>query len=192
MDAFIDLLRHGATTSTGAFCGTSDVPLTAHGWAQMVRATAVAPAWTTLHSSPASRCASFAQHLATQLEVPLHLNAALRERDFGAWEGLTAAELPPELLAQWWQDPVGFTPPAAETVAAFRARVAAAWHALVASTAAPSHQLLITHGGVIRVILAEVLQQPNVTLWQIEVPPATLTRLRLAAGGQPSLVFHRN
>jgi alpha-ribazole phosphatase len=216
MDSFIDLLRHGETTGSGGLCGTSDEALTARGWAQMENSCQLAafvkkqhqpcahsnadncqlttdnsPHFSAILSAPARRCAEFARQFATQRALPLHLNAEFRERDFGAWEGLTAAELPAEQMAEWWRDPVGFTPPAAESVAAFRARVASAWRDLLTRSARPSHQLLITHGGVIRVILAEVLRQPDAALWQIEVPHASLTRLRLTAEGQPSLVFHR-
>jgi broad specificity phosphatase PhoE len=50
---------------------------------------------------------------------------------------------------------------------------------------------LLTHGGVIRVILGEILGLPDDRLILIEVPPACRTRVRLPReGGKPSLIAH--
>jgi alpha-ribazole phosphatase len=50
--------------------------------------------------------------------------------------------------------------------------------------------LVVTHGGVIRVIVGEVLQMPPPALLLLEVPHACRTRIRLPVGdGLPSLVL---
>jgi len=123
--------------------------------------------------------------------LPLRIDPALAEWQFGAWDGLPLAELPADQLLQLWTDPAHFTPPDAEPFAAFQTRVLTAWQTLLQS--AEPHPLLITHGVVIRVLIAQVLQMPTTALALLEVPTANLTRLCVYPPlGQPSLLFHRS
>lgn len=189
-DRFVDLLRHGEVQGGARFRGGNDDPLSARGWQEMSLATAQAADWTGLLSSPARRCADFARHLAGLRGLPLRIEARFAERRFGAWEGRAAQQIPADQLTRFWDDPVGYAPPDAETFAAFQARVLEAWHDL-SHTAEPS-QLFIVHGGVIRLLIAAVLHMPDAASLLIEVPYACRTRLRLPpAPGLPSLMFHR-
>ncbi|NCA68985.1 MAG: histidine phosphatase family protein [Sphingobacteriia bacterium] len=188
-DRFIDLLRHGETLGGPGFRGARDDPLSAHGRASMHRVAGARPGWTRIVSSPARRCGDFARALATQQGVPLSFAPALRERGFGDWEGLAAEQIPAAERARFWADPVGYTPPGAESFQAFSTRVLAAWAELRASPAPAT--LVVTHGGVIRVILAELLRMPPAAVLLIEVPPASLSCLRLPEPpGLPSLMSH--
>jgi alpha-ribazole phosphatase len=188
-DRFIDLVRHGETQGGARFRGERDDPLSETGWAQLHRALGAADCRCIL-SSPAARCADFARVLAAERGVPLVLSAALRERAFGDWEGRSAAEIPAAQRERFWDDPVGYTPPGAEPFADFRERVLGAWQALVGE-AADGHTLVLTHGGVVRVILAGVLGTADPAGLLIEVPPACVTRLRLPPPpGRPSLMAH--
>lgn len=189
-----DLLRHGEAVGGPCFRGERDDPLSAQGWAQLEAATGpertrAAPVWRRILCSPAVRCAAFATDLGGRLELPVTPLPAFRERGFGAWEGLRAEQIPAADLARFWSDPLGYDPPEAEPFAAFRARVARGWTALTAGE--DPHLLLIAHGGVIRVILGEVLGLAAERLILLEVPPACRSRLRLPlGGGLPSLVAH--
>lgn len=189
---FADLLRHGEAAGGSCFRGSRDDPLTALGWAQLEAATATDAAaghWDAVLCSPARRCAAFAEALAGRLDLPVTMLPALRERDFGAWEGKRAAELPEADLAAFWTDPAGFTPPGAEPLAAFRGRVAAGWRQVLGAPA--RRPLVVTHGGVVRAILGEVLGLADTALLLLEVPHACRSRIRLpVAGGLPSLVAH--
>src|SRR5690606_33998812 len=89
----LDLLRHGETTHGGGFRGSLDDALTGQGWAQMRAATAGKGPWDLLVSSPLARCAAFAAELGAQRQLPVVLEADLRELHFGDWEGRSAAEL---------------------------------------------------------------------------------------------------
>jgi len=193
-DRFLTLLRHGEVIGGGRFRGTHDDPLAPRGQAQLAAAIAAETVagrgdWDAILCSPARRCAAFAADLAAAHHRPLRCLPALRERGFGAWEGQRAEQLPTADLARFWADPLGFDPPGAEPFANFRARVSAGWQALLADP--PRHALLLTHGGVVRVILGEVLGLSAAALLLIEVPPACCTRLRLPSGsGRPSLIAH--
>ncbi len=194
LSATLDLLRHGEVAGGMAcFRGRQDDPLTAQGWQQMTRRLerfAPTTGWTQIISSPARRCAEFAAELSTTQSCPLMVEQALSERDFGAWEGQAVAAIAPADLANFWADPLGFTPAEAEPMAMFIQRVNSAWQQIVEQP--PAHGLMITHGGVIRVILGAVLGIAAQRLTLIEVPPACFTRLRLptAPGMLPTLVLH--
>ncbi len=135
------------------------------------------------------RCERFAHRLGERLRLPVEQIDALRERDFGAWEGLRADQIPLEDLTRFWADPSAFDPPGSEPFAAFRERALGGWQQALAGGG--EHLLLITHGGVIRVILAALLGIPPTRLILLEVPPACRSRLRVPIGdGLPSLVWH--
>lgn len=177
----LDLLRHGETESGGGFRGSLDDALTPRGWAQMRAATGQAGPWDRLVSSPLQRCAAFAHELGGQLGVPLELEADLRELHFGAWEGRSAAELmegDAAALGRFWADPYAFTPPGGEPVAEFETRVLQAMERL-ARQHPGQRLLLITHGGVMRLLLARARGLVRGQLLQVQVGHGALHRLQL-------------
>ena len=97
------------------------------------------------------------------------------EIDFGAWEGLSAESIEPEILQQFYANPLSYTPPNAESYHDFTARIQAAWDSLVSQHAGKSI-LVVTHAGVIRALYGYLLNIPPKSSIQIEVPYACLTR----------------
>jgi broad specificity phosphatase PhoE len=154
-----------------------------------VRSAAGRGTWDRILCSPLQRCAAFALALGERARIEVEPLDAFRERGFGVWEGKRADEIEPDALARFWTDPAGYDPPDAEPFAEFRQRVIDGWQRLVDEGAERS--LVITHGGVIRVILGEILGLPDDRLILIEVPHACRTRLRVPHGaGHPSLISH--
>lgn len=188
----ITLLRHGTTSAciNGVLRGRRDDPLNDEGWQQMRTAVSthrVAQAntgctgWKTIISSPLIRCAAFAHELAQTCDLPLQIDERLIELDFGAWEGcsLNALMQQPddrETLRLFWENPWRHPPPQGETLAAFEARIRTFWHGVV-DHASEHNTLVITHGGVIRLLLCAARQLPRSQLLQIEVPNASIHRL---------------
>lgn len=180
----LDLLRHGETELGGGLRGSLDDALTEAGWAQMHEAVAGQGPWDLIVSSPLQRCARFAQALAGQQGLPLVLEAGFKELHFGEWEGRSAGELmltDEKGLGLFWSDPYGFTPPAGEPVQVFAERVQAALSGLQRIEAG-KRVLLVTHGGVMRLLLAQARGLPREQLLQVEVRHAALCRLVLADG----------
>ncbi|MGF1616102.1 MAG: histidine phosphatase family protein [Gammaproteobacteria bacterium] len=174
----IDLLRHGEVEGGVRFRGSTDDPLSRQGWQQMERVVG-STVWHGIISSPLRRCADFAQAFAEQRGVPLHLEGRLREVHFGLWEGRTAAALmqaEPEALARFWQAPYAYPPPGAESLPRFERRVLDAWNDIIRGRAG-RRVLVITHGGVIRVILRRVRGLSPDHLLGIDVPHASLHRV---------------
>jgi len=184
----IDLLRHGETRAGSVYLGRTDAPLSEHGYRQMAEALTDAPHYHAVLSSPLARCAAFAQDYAQRHGLPLHFDARFQEMDFGAWDGCSAAEIAaadPGALENFWRDPVAFTPPQAEPLLSFQARVLAAWQELPARY--PDQRvLLVTHGGVMRIILCHLQQRPLTELLSLSVPHAALHQAIVAHEQQPT------
>ena len=183
----LDLLRHGETESGGGFRGSLDDALTAVGWEQMRSGIATCGPWDVLVSSPLRRCAAFADTLASEQSLPLHLEADLRELHFGDWEGRSAAELmatDSEALGHFWADPYAFTPPGGEPLVAFEARVFGAL-ARLQRRFAGQRVLLVTHAGVMRLLLARARGLPRGELLSVVVGHGECHRLDLTIDPTP-------
>lgn len=186
MTLYLELLRHGETELGGGLRGSLDDALTETGWTQLRKAVADGSRWDRLISSPLQRCARFAEELAAQHGVPLSLEPDLQELHFGAWEGRNTAELmqtSAEDLGRFWSDPYGFTPPEGEPLLAFEARILSALQRLQACHVG-ERLLLVTHGGVIRLLLARARGLPRGDLLQVNVAHAARFRLSLDKAGE--------
>lgn len=181
----LDLLRHGETELGGGLRGSLDDALTEKGWAQMRAAVLAGGPWDRLISSPLQRCARFAAELGEQLNLPVQLEKDLQELHFGAWEGQSAAalmETDAEALGLFWADPYSFTPPQGEPVSNFAERVLGAV-ARLHQAYAGERVLLISHGGVMRLLLAQARGLPREQLLNVEVAHASLFSLTVEADG---------
>jgi alpha-ribazole phosphatase/probable phosphoglycerate mutase len=191
----VDLLRHGEPAGGVRYRGSIDDPLSETGWAQMRAAVDDHCPWHAVVSSPLRRCAEFARELSRRHQLPLSIAPGFREISFGEWEGHTVAEVMaanPEALSRFWRDPLNHPPPNGEPLLACNRRVAAAWHGLLRHQSG-RHVLLVAHGGVIRIVLRQVLDMPLKRLWRLEVPYATFSRIRVYHNGiqpEPLLEFH--
>ena len=185
MTLHLDLLRHGETELGGGLRGSLDDALTDKGWAQMRAAVFEQGPWDRLVSSPLQRCSRFAEELGAQLGLPVQLDKDLQELHFGTWEGQSAAtlmETDAQALGLFWADPYSFTPPEGERVEDFSTRVLAAVGRLHASYAG-QRILLISHGGVMRLLLAQARGLPREQLLNVEVGHGALFSLAIGSGG---------
>lgn len=185
MSLRLDLLRHGETELGGGLRGSLDDALTENGWAQMRAAVVEGGPWDRIVSSPLQRCARFAAELGERLNLSVHLDKDLQELHFGAWEGQSAAalmETDAEALGLFWADPYGFTPPQGEPVSEFSTRVLAAVSRLHAAYSG-ERILLVSHGGVMRLLLTQARGLPREQLLNVEVGHGALFALTVAADG---------
>jgi alpha-ribazole phosphatase len=190
-----DLIRHGEPVGGRKYRGQTDDPLSETGWAQMRRATGEHCPWQVVISSPLLRCSDFARELTARHGLPLVLDPRLVELGFGSWEGRTSDELiaeNPDILLRFRTDPISHAPPGAEPLVEFRERILSAWNAMIESYRG-GHVLVVAHAGVIRMLVALVLEIPLQHLFRLQVANAGITRIRVEQHGNrrlPQLLFH--
>ncbi|GLX79244.1 alpha-ribazole-5'-phosphate phosphatase [Thalassotalea insulae] len=164
--AKIYLLRHGEVSGPAALYGHTDVAVSAEVNAAICRLLAGHTFnISRIFCSPLQRCLRLAQLLTAHYHCALSEDSRLKEMNFGCYDGVAFDELYQEhkawqALELFWQNPVQHPLPQAELLTGFSFRVIQAWQQIVQSLArecVDSEYLVVCHGGVIRMILAHLL-----------------------------------
>ena len=182
------LLRHGQIEITGEkkrFIGQIDLPLSDVGRDQAAywQACLTTVSLESVIASDLSRCQETARIIAAG-DDEIETLSGLREIDLGQWEGELVSEVKrrwPEAYRQRGLDMAGFRPPAGESFLDLKKRVVPAFESAVDGAAAPV--LMVTHAGVIRMILCHILGMPVDNLFRIALGYGALTLIDLKAGG---------
>ena len=191
-DTIIDLIRHGEPVGGRRYRGQIDDPLSERGWEQMWSAVEQPGPWEEIVCSPLVRCSAFAHALAERLQIPCREDERLQEVGFGVWEGHSGNELKrddPQLLSRFYHDPVGQRPEGAEPLEEFHGRVRDAFEE-IRTECRGRHVLVVTHAGVIRAVIAHVIQAPLSGMYRISVPTASLARVLSNTERPATLMFH--
>ena len=177
------LLRHGKIATPGILAGKTDVALSEQGFLQLCQATQKLPKITQCISSPLQRCQNFSKQYALKNNLELELETNLQEMNFGDWDGRTYKDLwqieSTTSLGDFWQDPWVHTTPNGENIADFVARVDSWWHQWLAQEK-EGNTLVVSHGGVIKHLIARVLNMPipgTAHMSNIDVPYAGLVKI---------------
>ena len=119
----------------------------------------------------------------------MNLSAAWREIDFGAWEGLTYAEIAERFKDQlgFFTDPVQYSPLGGESLAHVLQRVQAELAVIACSGNLPveGDLVIVSHGGPLRVLLCSLLGVPLERQWQLRLDPGSLSAIDLLAVQEP-------
>ena len=129
------------------------------------------PSGLPLWSSPLQRC----RKLAELLNPNLVIDERLMEMDFGAWEGRSWDDIPRPELDAWAADVAGYAPPGGESPLALQQRALD----FVAGLTVPE-AVIVTHAGVIRVLLAYWQGLPPARWTSLVLDYASCTRVDLA------------
>jgi len=182
------LLRHGQTPMSvqKRYAGRTDAPLTDTGVQQAAAAAKrLAQAGiAAIVSSPLQRTVRTAEEVSAATGVPVVTDDGFRETDFGAWEGLTFAEVrerwPSEMTA-WLADP-SVAPPGGESFAQVSERVTAALHRVLAERADRT-VLIVSHVTPIKTLVAAALLAPPAALFRMHLDVAALCEIDWYADG---------
>ncbi|MFI0860984.1 bifunctional RNase H/acid phosphatase [Streptomyces smyrnaeus] len=190
------LLRHGETplTPEKRFSGSGgrDPELSAAGLRQaaaVAEALAARGTVQTVVSSPLRRCQETAAAVADRLGLSVGTDEGLRETDFGAWEGLTFAEVRerhPEDLDAWLASAAARPTGGGESFEEVARRVAAARDELLARHTGRT-VLLVTHVTPIKTLVRLALGAPPESLFRMELSAASLSAVAYYADGNASL-----
>lgn len=189
----VDLLRHGECEGAQSiYRGIIDSPLSKDGWETMNKAVvSVVSDWDVIITSPKQRCRRYAMALAEDLMRPFEINSGFREINFGRWEGLTFRDVwkaEADNVKAFYTDPES-NPHDGESVAQMTDRVMAAWEEIL-----QRHQgkriLIVNHGGIIRVLLSELLSIPMSSVSKMNVPYGCLTRFSIFSDGKENTQYH--
>jgi len=185
----LHLLRHGECQGGAIFRGSSNVELSAKGFAQMQASCDYAAQtlnhhWDVIISSPLARCRYFAEHFSKNNNIELDIDERIREMSFGDWDGKLVETVWRDyeaVMTRWSADPASITPPNGEPMSDVARRLLEAYRDITQRYRGKKI-LLIMHGGVIRVLLTQLLNMPLTFANRFEVPYANLTALNLYHG----------
>ncbi|MCX5450409.1 bifunctional RNase H/acid phosphatase [Streptomyces nigrescens] len=190
------LLRHGETALTPekrfSGSGGTDPELSAAGRRQAEATAAALAARGTIQavvSSPLRRCRETAEAVAARLGLEVRIEEGLRETDFGAWEGLTFAEVRerfPEDLDAWLGSARVAPTGGGESFAAVARRVAVARDKLLARYAGRT-VLLVTHVTPVKTLVRLALGAPPESLFRMELSAASLSAVAYFSDGNASV-----
>jgi alpha-ribazole phosphatase len=167
------MIRHGEPVAwaKGLCHGALDVPLSDDGVIQAKRIGdhLQDARFDAVYSSPLKRALATASALSGSHEVELVIRESLTEIDFGTFEGRTFEEIAasdPDLYARWMREPVRVRFPDGESFDDLRKRVADETTRIRREHEGGS-VAVVTHGGVIRAVLAEALRLDEDMIFRI-------------------------
>lgn len=161
----IYLIRHTETETPNGTCyGQLDVPLKKNHIRDFNKIKKLLPInIDKIYSSPSSRCTDLAEFINPQFEV----NNALLELNYGDWEGQLWQEIAEKDLKTWSEDFVTKSPPNGETLLEMFKRVTQFFEKLRMHES--ENIVIVCHAGVIRCLIAYLIQMPLERIFQIQI-----------------------
>lgn len=191
----LTLVRHTSLAIASSICyGQSDVDvsLNFHAEQQALQKKLANTSFDAIYASPLQRCYKLAEALCADKSLGLtqqdiQLDDRLRELHFGDWEMRPWDAIPRDVFDIWANDYANLAPPNGETFTQLQTRT----NMFLKEVASHSHGksiAVVTHGGVIRAMLAEVLNMPLKGLFRLEIDHASVTRISYD-GAVPKIHF---
>ncbi|AXS78699.1 alpha-ribazole phosphatase family protein [Dechloromonas sp. HYN0024] len=166
----LHLIRHPKPMIEAGICyGRSDLPAAIES-ADLARLRTELPPGLPVWSSPLQRC----RVLSDQLHAQPIIDDRLAEMNFGHWEGRPWDEIPRSQLDAWAADIANYAPPGGESPTALQQRALA----FVAGLTVPE-AVMVTHAGVIRMLLAHWLGLPPARWNELQFEFSTVTTVSL-------------
>ena len=182
MDTKVFLVRHGVTDwhREGRVLGQRDIPLIPEGIAQ---AEAVADALGSLAiadviSSPLVRAVQTAEIIGKRFGIQVARDPRFVDFRVGRWEGMSYAEISasPE-YQRFIADPVSERIPGGESMADIRKRAVAALEQSLEDSPSGVGIVIVTHAGIIRVLLTHYAGSNPANYHRIRVSPGSVSVL---------------
>jgi alpha-ribazole phosphatase len=191
----LTLVRHTSLAIAPSICyGQSDVDVSVNFTVEhkSLKDKLASSSFDAIYTSPLQRCHKLAEALCADPSLgftksDIQFDARLKELHFGDWEMSPWDEIPRDIFDIWANDYANLAPPNGETFSQLHAR-AKSFVADVSSHSYGKNILVVTHGGFIRALIAEVLQMPLKRLFRITIDHASITQLEFN-GEVPKVLF---
>ncbi|MEW6182785.1 MAG: alpha-ribazole phosphatase [Bacillota bacterium] len=195
MGCRIYLVRHGETIWNHAlrYQGHADVALNERGirQAEALAERLGVERFAAFFSSDLCRALDSARIIARPHGGRVKTLSALREIDFGEWEGLTRDEIKarfPEVSKQWWTRPYSTRLPGGETLSEVAARAVGALKQIAASHK-DEQVVVVSHGGVIRASIGHFIRMDLNQYWRLRQDNAALNVLEFFEEDKAQLIL---
>lgn len=128
-------------------------------------------------SSPSQRCQSLAKHF----QLNYQTDKRIKEMNFGDWEMKKWTEIPKEEINPWYEDFINVKATNGENLLEMQNRVSEFWNELL-SKKDINKILIVTHAGVIRLILQSILKFPLENMFNLQINYGKRTVIDLKDG----------
>lgn len=178
------LIRHGQTdwNLLGKYQGQTDIALSGEGIRQADLLAQNFPVDTLdiIYTSDLQRAFMTAERLAEKFSAPLYADKALRELNFGAWEGLTYQEIAerwPQEVQNLFGAPEKLQIPEGETFLMLQRRAMDKIHEIRAENEG-KNVAVVAHGAISKAILTALLHIPLHYVWMLRQDNTAVNILR--------------
>lgn len=183
----LTLVRHTALQVPAGICyGQSDIDVAAsfHDELSQLQTKLNGAEFQAVYASPLQRCSKLAQALNVG---DVKHDERLKELHFGDWEMQAWDDIPRDIFDHWAQNYAQIPPPNGETFTQLQQR-GVEFLTEMSNIHSQQHVLVVTHGGMIRALIAHVLNMQLKGLFRLSVEYASLTQLDFS-GAIPKVEF---
>ncbi len=187
----IFLVRHGEVAgnrgASSFFVGWSDLPLNERGQqqAQQVGAFLESEKISGVYASDLQRAEKTAERIAQKHGLNVETDVALREVNYGRWEGLSEADLHREYSLQWTarqSDPWNVAAVDGENYAQMWARFFPCWEELLKKHAGENF-VVVAHNGLLRMLLCYLTGAPFENFKRFHAANGGVSRVEIERDG---------
>lgn len=173
----IHLIRHTAVKNPENLCyGFSEIPLREN-YLEDFKGIQLAEKYDFIISSPSRRCQLLAKHFQFNYET----DERLREMNFGDWEMRKWTDIPEDEINPWYKDFINVKATNGENLLEMQTRVLSYWNELI-SKENTNKILIVSHAGVIRLILQSILQFPLENMFNFQIDYGKITMVDVSNG----------
>ncbi|KFF13052.1 hypothetical protein IW15_09805 [Chryseobacterium soli] len=160
----IHLIRHTAVENPDHLCyGFAEMPLRKD-YLEDFKLISIDKDFDLVISSPSQRCQVLAEHFQQDFTT----DERIKEMNFGDWELKKWTDIPEEEINPWHKDFIRVKATNGENLLEMQSRVSEFWNELI-SKEHTNKVLIVTHAGVIRLILQSILQFPLENMFTIQI-----------------------
>jgi len=160
----IHLIRHTAVENPDHLCyGFAEMPLRKD-YLEDFKVISIDKDFDLVISSPSQRCQALAEHFQQDFTT----DERIKEMNFGDWELKKWTDIPEEEINPWYKDFIRVKATNGENLLEMQSRVSEFWNELI-SKENTNKVLIVTHAGVIRLILQFILQFPLENMFTIQI-----------------------